>query len=428
MESSEQLDMEVMTPLIEQAGQCTEEHSDEDHDPELVPVQRHYELGIHHGITYSQTLLHLLKGNIGTGLLGLPLAVKNAGIIVGPISLVLMGVVCVHCMHILVHCSHHLCERLKRPPMGYSDTVAFAMEQSSLKCIKRGADFGRHLVSFFLVLTQLGFCSVYFVFLAENIKQVVEGYWGNSTDHPPSFTNVTMETGSGTPLEPWDLDVRLYMLFFLPFLILLVFIKDLKNMAVLSFLANLAMAVSLVIIFQYILRDVGDPHRLPYASSWKKFPFFFGTAIFAFEGIGVVLPLENQMKEPKRFPQALNVGMGIVIVLYVALATLGYLHFGDDIKGSITLNLPHNAWTNQMVKILYCFGVFVSFAIQFFVPAEILLPPLRSRLRESWRGPCELALRALMVCLTLSASLSRRRVDDLALSPSAPRTIARSHT
>lgn len=30
---------------------------------------------------------------------------------VGPLCLVLMGVVCVHCMHILVHCSHHLCER-----------------------------------------------------------------------------------------------------------------------------------------------------------------------------------------------------------------------------------------------------------------------------------------------------------------------------
>ncbi|KAG5837135.1 proton-coupled amino acid transporter 4 isoform X1 [Anguilla anguilla] len=411
MESTEQLDMEVMTPLIEEAGHCPDDFSEDDHDIELVPVQRHYELGNHDGITFSQTLIHLLKGNIGTGLLGLPLAVKNAGIIVGPISLVVMGVVCVHCMHILVHCSHHLSERLKRPPMGYSDTVAIAMEQSSLKCIKRGADFGRHLVSFFLVLTQLGFCSVYFVFLAENIKQVVEGYWGNNTDHPLSFANITVETGVRTPVEPWGLDLRLYMVFFLPFLILLVFMKDLKNMAVLSFLANIAMAVSLVIIFKYILTDVGDPKRLPYASSWKKFPFFFGTAIFAFEGIGVVLPLENQMKEPKRFPQALNIGMGTVIVLYVALATLGYLHFGNDIKGSITLNLPHNAWTNQMVKILYSFGVFVSFAIQFFVPAEILLPPLRSRLRESWRGPCELAARSLLVCLTCSMAVLIPRLD-----------------
>uniref|UniRef100_A0AAZ3Q1F3 Amino acid transporter transmembrane domain-containing protein n=1 Tax=Oncorhynchus tshawytscha TaxID=74940 RepID=A0AAZ3Q1F3_ONCTS len=225
---------------------------------------------------YMYLLLpHLLKGNIGTVLLGLPLAVRNAGIIVGPLCLVLMGVVCVHCVHILVHCSHHLCKRLKRPPLGYSDTVCFRKS------------------------------------------------------------------------------------------------------------------------------DVGALHRLPLTSPLGKCPFFFGTAIFAFEGIRVVLPLENQMKEPKRFPAALNTGMGITIVLYIVLATLGYLHFGDDVKGSLTLNLPNN-----MVTILYSFGVFVSFAVQIFVPAEIMSPPVQATLRESWSAPCEMILRGLLVCLTCDYLLS----------------------
>lgn len=57
------------------------------------------------------------------------------------------------------------------------------------------------------------------------------------------------------------------------------------------------------------------------------------------------------MKDPKKFSLILYVGMAIVTALYVSLGILGYLHFGANIQGSITLNLP-NCWYVGKERIL----------------------------------------------------------------------------
>lgn len=63
------------------------------------------------------------------------------------------------------------------------------------------------------------------------------------------------------------------------------------------------------------------------------------------EGIGVVMPVENEMANPKKFlgcPGVLNISMVIVISMFGIIGFFGYVQFGDEILGSVTLNLPED--------------------------------------------------------------------------------------
>ena len=77
-------------------------------------------------------------------------------------------------------------------------------------------------------------------------------------------------------------------------------------------------------------------------------PIWFATAMYSFEGIGVILPLENQMKEPNKMVArfgTINISMTLCAFMYVIMGFLGYWHWKDEtIKGSITLNLPEFDW------------------------------------------------------------------------------------
>ncbi len=109
-------------------------------------------------------------------------------------------------------------------------------------------------------------------------------------------------------------------------------------------IANVVQFIGLGIVFYYIF-STPLPHSstIPWLAKSSRLPLFFGTAIFAIEGISVVLPIENQMRYPKDmlgWNGVLNTSMGLVVALYVGMGFYGYLKFGEDIKSSITLNLP----------------------------------------------------------------------------------------
>lgn len=55
-----------------------------------------------HPTSFGETLMHLLRGNIGAGIFGMGDGFKNGGLLLAPALTLTIGVIAVHCQHILV--------------------------------------------------------------------------------------------------------------------------------------------------------------------------------------------------------------------------------------------------------------------------------------------------------------------------------------
>ncbi|GAB0090005.1 proton-coupled amino acid transporter-like protein CG1139 [Sergentomyia squamirostris] len=331
-----------------------------------------------HPTTNTETLVHLLKGSLGSGILAMPLAFLHAGLWFGLVATFAIGIICTYCVHILVKCSHILCRRAQIPSLGFADIAETAF-LAGPDALHKWSRFARFIINLFLVVDLIGCCCVYVVFVATNIKQIVDHYYSI------------------------DLDVRVYMAALLLPLILINLIRNLKYLTPFSMVANVLIAAGMGITMYYILRDlpsVSERHAVANVQHW---PMFFGTVIFALEGIGVVMSLENNMKTPQHFigcPGVLNTGMAFVVGLYATVGFLGYLKYGEDTKGSITLNLPIDEVLAQSVKLMIAISIFLTYSLQFYVPMEILWKNLKGNFNEH-RNAAEYSLRIGLVILTV---------------------------
>ena len=123
----------------------------------------------------------MIKSSLGTGILAMPSAIKNGGLIVGGVGTILIGILCTHCVHILVRSSHILCRRTKTPSMSYAETAAAAFRSGPLR-LRKYANFARKFVNCALCATHVGGSCVYIVFIATGLKQVGLFYFFFSLD------------------------------------------------------------------------------------------------------------------------------------------------------------------------------------------------------------------------------------------------------
>ncbi|KAJ9080858.1 hypothetical protein DSO57_1020576 [Entomophthora muscae] len=296
----------------------------------LLPVERRK--AIHQTpATSSKVLFLLIKSFLGAGVLFLPRAFYNGGMILSSIIVVAVSLVGLYSLMLLIEC-HRL--------LGGS----YAEIANRLY-----GKHARYIISASVLFSQFGYCIAYTIFVAKNIHELIL-----------SFSNCKLKPSEG----------------FLIFAQLIIYIpmsmvRKIKYFSMAAFFGDIFIISGLSYLYYF---DINELIHAPVKQIDNFNPagiaLMAGTAIFAFEGVGLVLPIAESMEEPRRFPRLLGIALLFSTFVLLTVGSLSYAAFGEKVDVVVLRNLPAAEPMSQTIRLIY------SLAVSFAVPLQ-LFPAIR---------------------------------------------------
>ncbi|KAG0045079.1 neutral amino acid transporter [Gryganskiella cystojenkinii] len=286
-------------------------------------------------VTPLKASLLLGKAFVGTGVLFLPKAFMNGGILFSCLTLALVAIVC--CMSFLMLVKVRLVVK-----ESFQD-IAFVL-------------FGKYMRFAVLVsvaLSQIGFCCAYLIFVSQNIDAVVQTF---------------------TKCEFHGIQQKYYILIPLIVLIPLVLIRRMAILSLPSMLANLFIVFGIVYLWYFSIHSLAVNGAGPNIRLFNSddFALFIGTAVFSFEGIGLVIPITESMAEPEKFPRVLAITITVVALIFGSVGALCYSAFGSNVQTIVVLNLPIKSGWTITVEILYSLAIILSVPLMLSPASKII--------------------------------------------------------
>ncbi|KAI9916991.1 hypothetical protein PsorP6_017994 [Peronosclerospora sorghi] len=297
-----------------------------------------------------KTFINTFIAFLGSGVLGLPYAFRQTGIVTGLVTLGSVAALSTYAMLLVLQCKYKLEQDGKRV------TTYGAIGQVAL------GPLGSFLVNTALVISQTGFCIAYLIFIASNAQKI------------------------------FNLSQPVVVFMCVPPLVGFSLLKHMRQLAYVSVVADLMCIVGLLVVLQIDLTYMEtDDDAIQVVGLTSGIPFFFGIASYCFEGVGLVLPLEQSMQHKRHFTPILVSTVIIITSLYATFGICGYLAFGNETNAIITLNLDASGVAGTLVQLCLCLGLFFTYPVMLYPVFEVV--------------------QSIALCKTLHHSPSSRRTD-----------------
>mmetsp|Transcript_12088 Transcript_12088/g.18084 ORF Transcript_12088/g.18084 Transcript_12088/m.18084 type:complete len:557 (-) Transcript_12088:125-1795(-) len=275
-----------------------------------------------------RTAVTYIKGMVGTYILYLPHLFSLGGYLSSSIILILLAAFSIYAMLLLLDCR-------SRTVHSYGD-IGYASYNK----------LGRFMVDFSLFVSQLAFCATYFIFIARNMGALLHL----------------------TPLQA----IAAQLLIYAP----LACVRRLQYLGAGMLLANVCLLLGLVLTLYRIIAELKEHGPKPevIAVNPGRSIMVIGSVLSAFEGTGLVLPIQDAMLPALRpnFGSILITCTSAVAILFMLFGLLGYLAYGPEVEDFITVELPIHSVEGVLVRALYSIGIVFTFPLQLFPAVKIV--------------------------------------------------------
>ncbi|KAK7205703.1 transmembrane amino acid transporter protein-domain-containing protein [Myxozyma melibiosi] len=281
----------------------------------------------------TKAVLLLLKGFVGTGVLFLPKAYYNGGMLFSSAILFFVAVLTYYCFILLIDS-----RMVVNASFGDMGGILYGKKV-------------RMLILTSIVLSQIGFAAAYTVFTSENLQAFI------------------MAITDCRVLVPVRYLIFLQLIVFVP----LSMVRNISKLSLSALIADFFILLGLAYVYFWdgrVLVEHGVSDIAAFNS--KDWTLFIGTAIFTFEGIGLVIPIHESMHKPQQFYAAIGIVMAIITLVYISMGILSYAAYGSNVETVVILNMPQDNRLVNSVQFIYAMAILLSTPLQLFPAIRIM--------------------------------------------------------
>ncbi|TKY57930.1 Sodium-coupled neutral amino acid transporter 1 [Spatholobus suberectus] len=304
------------------------------------------------GSSFSGAVFNLSTTIVGAGIMALPAAVRQLGLIPGLVMII-------------------LCAMLTESSVAMLVRFTRASKSSTYSGVVRDAfgSLGRNLLLLCIIVNNVGMLVVYMVIIGD----VFSGSWSEGVHY------------SGV-VEEW-FGQRWWstrpVLLLLTTLLVLVPLASFRRVDSLRYTSALSVGLAIVFvvitagiaIVKFVDRSIGMPRLMPkftgLESFWKLFTSI-PILVSAFICHHNVHPIENELKDPSQMKAIVRTSLLLCSSVYIMTSLFGFFLFGDKTLDDVLANfdgdlgVPHGSFLTDIVRVSYGIHLILVFPIVFY--------------------------------------------------------------